>query len=193
MKKFIIGITGSHSTGKTTFRNKIATSLRDLGYSVGEVEDLAISARDKGFPILKEHTFESTAWIISRCIQKELEACLKNDVVIVDRPVFDALGYFRVAEDHRKEKSEDWQIEYLNATVRSYSTRYNILFKKTIDPDIPLGEGRPTDLQYREDVEININEAIQELRLSEIGVNILSLNPNNTNYYIEDIKAQISS
>src|SRR5688572_12177198 len=96
-----IGIAGTHSTGKTTILEFVGQKLQEAGFSTARVSDLASAARDAGFPILREHTFSSTLWIISRGICEELAAALKCDVILVDRPAPDALGYLYAALEHR--------------------------------------------------------------------------------------------
>ena len=99
-----LGVAGTHSTGKSTLVEALASALRERGLRVGRVADLATSARDLGFPILRDHTFESTLWIMTRGIAAELEAALRVDVVLVDRPALDALGYFWAALAYRRAK-----------------------------------------------------------------------------------------
>src|SRR5437899_994966 len=99
-----LAIAGSHSTGKTSLLQSVERVLRSEGYRVTRVSDLAVEARDHGFPILREHTSASTLWIMTRGITLELEAELNADVVLVDRPVADALGYLSAALKHRRSR-----------------------------------------------------------------------------------------
>ncbi|MGH3923755.1 MAG: AAA family ATPase, partial [Pseudonocardiaceae bacterium] len=98
-----IAVTGTHSTGKTTFLAALDRALTELGYAVAKVADLAEEAAERGFPILHRHTPHSTLWIMARGIALELEAALWADVVLVDRPVPDALGYYHAALTYRDE------------------------------------------------------------------------------------------
>ncbi|MEX3960473.1 hypothetical protein [Trinickia sp. EG282A] len=61
----MIGITGTHSTGKSTFFEEVHELAQARGLKVGKVADVATRCREAGFPILKDHTFESTLWIMS--------------------------------------------------------------------------------------------------------------------------------
>jgi nucleoside-triphosphatase THEP1 len=87
-----IGVAGTHSTGKSTFLSTLTSTLNDRGFVIGGVSDLASRASDLGFPILADHTFESTLWIMAECMRQEAELSLTCDVILVDRPVPDALG-----------------------------------------------------------------------------------------------------
>ncbi|HEV7402652.1 MAG TPA: AAA family ATPase [Chthoniobacteraceae bacterium] len=108
-----LAISGTHSTGKTSLLQSVESVLRAEGYRVARVSDLATEARDHGFPILREHTFASTLWIMTRGITLELEAELNADVVLVDRPVADAMGYFSAALKHRGSSLNEPEERYL--------------------------------------------------------------------------------
>jgi adenylylsulfate kinase-like enzyme len=71
-----IAVTGTHSTGKTTFINAVREELQGQGYRVAVVSDLGEEALNRGFPILYQHTPESTLWIMTTGIARELEAAL---------------------------------------------------------------------------------------------------------------------
>jgi len=88
---------GTHSTGKTTFLPRLEKELTRRGFSTKYVHDSAVNARDLGFPILRDHTFESTAWFMAEAIRLETVASLSADVILADRPVPDALGYLIAA------------------------------------------------------------------------------------------------
>ena len=112
MAKYI-GIAGTHSTGKTTYFNQLIKRAGDMGIKAVRVGDFATDCRKVGLPILEDHTFESTLWIIASVIKSEIEAGIGADLVLVDRPVVDALGYLNAAlEIQGREISLD-QREYL--------------------------------------------------------------------------------
>lgn len=67
----------------------------DCGYCVASVADLGENALRMGLPILENHTWASTLWFMTRGISNEVEAWSHADVILVDRPVPDALGYYR--------------------------------------------------------------------------------------------------
>ncbi len=124
-----IGIAGTHSTGKTTILEFVAQGIRNAGFTTTRVSDLASTAREAGFPILRDHTFESTLWIMARGICEELEAALKFDVVLVDRPVPDALGYLYAALNHRRQELPEEEIAYLKTLTRMHASTYAALFQ----------------------------------------------------------------
>lgn len=145
----MIGVTGAHSTGKSSFLARLAHELRLRRIEVSTVADLGEQAQRMGMPILFNHTWASTLWIITRGISNELEAWLHADVVLVDRPVPDALGYYHAALDHRGEVGQTNELDFLRALVRGHSHRYDLMFRTRLDPSIPMGDRKTRDLNTR--------------------------------------------
>lgn len=147
-----IGICGTHSSGKTKFLSELKSRLEREGCSSTIIGGLPKEAAEKGFPILREHTFETTLWIVSTCVARELEGSLNSDVVLVDRAVPDALGYYLAAMKSRQEKVDHTEWKYLEEIARHHSKRYDLLLKTIVDKSIPIGEekSRDTDPLYRE-------------------------------------------
>jgi hypothetical protein len=81
-----IAVAGAHSTGKSTFLAKLARELCRRDLRVAIVGDLGEQAQRAGFPILAQHTWASTLWIITRGISNELAAWIGADIVLIDRP-----------------------------------------------------------------------------------------------------------
>lgn len=143
------GVAGTHSTGKSSLIEGLRSALEKRGITVGYVADLATNAHAKGFPILRDHTFESTLWIMTRGISEQLEAGLKTDVVLVDRPALDAVGYLYAALAHRKVQLPSEQMDYLLSLARYDAYTYEILCCTELDPTIELGPERDDDLAFR--------------------------------------------
>jgi hypothetical protein len=162
-----IGVAGTHSTGKTTLLRRTARELQKRGYFVATVSDLASKAKDAGFPILREHTFESTLWIISRGIARELESELTAEVVLVDRPVPDALGYLLAALRFRNESLPPDQKRYLETLISLHSATYALLFKTEIDvtKGVSVEKVRDTDCQFRKLAANGIDRVFSALRI----------------------------
>ena len=159
MKPLKIAVTGTHSTGKSTFVGALKTALESLGLRVGAVHDSAARAQDLGFPILSQHTFESTAWLIAEAIRMEAEESLVSDVILVDRPVPDALGYLLAALRHTRRTLEPERYERLEAQCRAWIGEYDLIFVTELDPAVPVGAGRDDDADFR----ILAGEAIREI------------------------------
>lgn len=162
-----IGVVGTHSTGKTTFLARLAHELRRDHIQVATVADLGEQAQRIGLPILYNHTWASALWIITRGISNELEAWLHADVVLVDRAVPDALGYYRAALDYRHEPADPAHLGYLEALVRGHCLRYDLVFRTTLDPSIPLGDAkiRDQDSDFRLLADTSVKRVLDELEL----------------------------
>ncbi|TIT97449.1 MAG: hypothetical protein E5W44_04255 [Mesorhizobium sp.] len=144
-----IGLAGTHSTGKSTFLERLKSRLSDGGYKTGQIEDLAARARARGFPILTQHTFESTLWIMAEGMRLEAEASLNEDVILIDRPVFDALGYLDAALQISGRSLPPRRVEELQTIAAAHAGDYDIILLTELDPSIPLGEGRDENQAFR--------------------------------------------
>jgi hypothetical protein len=145
-----IGVGGSHSTGKTSFLDSLETRLNGSNLRIHRVRDLAKNARALGFPILTEHTFESTLWIMAEGMRRETEATLTSDVVLIDRPVFDALGYFEAALQVSGRKAEPRDLEELRTIALSHLGAYDLVFGTELDTTVALGDGRDKNEDFRQ-------------------------------------------
>jgi len=165
-----IAITGTHSTGKSTFLQGLETALLEQtpDLRVARVSDKASDCRDAGFPILRDHTVDSTLWIMASVIRGELEAALHADVVLVDRPVSDALGYLEAAHQSRGDAIPKPGREYLYTLARLHSRRYDVVVRTVLDSSIPLGPGRDTDSKFRALVDERIEAVVGELGMASI-------------------------
>jgi len=172
-----LAVAGSHSTGKTTLLGCVESVLRDEGYRVKRVSDLAVEARTHGFPILREHTFASTLWIMTRGITLELEAELNADVVLVDRPVADAMGYLRAALKHRSSRLSEREEAYLRMLVKHHSTTYQRIFKTAIDAKRPIDANKVRDMDphFRSEVDLALESVFSDF---EIPFEALNIEPN---------------
>ena len=148
-RPFKLAVAGTHSTGKTTFLERLETALVQTGLAVVKVHDSAVAARDLGFPILTEHTFESTSWLMAEAMQLEAHAALTAEVILVDRPVPDALGYLWAALRYTNRKLEPGRNERLEEICAAWAGEYDLLFLTQIDPAIEVGPGRDENSAFR--------------------------------------------
>jgi predicted ATPase len=138
-----ISITGTHSTGKSTFLDKLEAALRAGGLVVERFGSLALEARGLGFPI------DSTLWIIGECIRREASATLRGDVILIDRPVSDALGYLEAALEVSGRSVEPQRLHTIRAIALDYMKEYDVIIETLLDTSVPLGPGRDTDTVLR--------------------------------------------
>lgn len=128
---------------------RLEQELSGRGFAPGYVHDSAVSARELGFPILRDHTFESTAWIMAEAIRLETVASLTADVILIDRPVPDALGYLVAALDVTGRTLEPSRLKCLEAMSAAWVNEYDLIFMTKLDASIPIGPGRDNDEQFR--------------------------------------------
>lgn len=182
---FKIGIAGTHSTGKSTFAHALKDSLESLGKKVGQVQGLATNARAVGFPILTEHTIDSTLWIIASCMQQEAELSLYSDVIIVDRPVPDAIGYLDAALSVSGRPVDADRLSKLKEVARAYSTEYDVLVVTQLDSTQALGPNRDQNSEFRRVAGERINEFV-----SQVSVTPLTLTSSNSESLLSAVIAR---
>lgn len=168
---YFVGIAGTHSTGKSTFIEAIKDQAEKKGISIAQISDTATKCQKKGFPILEDHTFESTLWIIVSIIKAELEAELNADLVLVDRPLPDALGYLEAALASQGRSITDEQKKYLFDLVKYHSNRYDLLLKTQLDESIPIGEDRPSNMDFRRNAALEIDNVFKRLNIPYLSPN----------------------
>ncbi len=181
---FFVAVTGTHSTGKSTFLRELEEALRVHGVAAVRVSDKATDCRNAGFPILQYHTFESTLWIMTSVIRGELEASQKARVVLVDRPVSDALVYLEAALQSTGRSITEPERNYLYSLARLHSPRYHRVYRTKLDPTVPLGVGRDPDPKFRALVDEKLASVLRDLELdarplpsnlADVAGNVLSL------------------
>ncbi|QRI72675.1 AAA family ATPase [Bradyrhizobium sp. PSBB068] len=158
-----IGITGTHSTGKSTFFDALEQELKRSGLIVCRISDIARAALSLGFPILTKHTFESTLWIMAECMRRETEASLTSDVILVDRPVIDALGYLRAALQVSHRELDERRLDELATIVKAHTPDYDLLIATFLDKSVEIGKGRDPDTEFRDAAGRHINMLVSEL------------------------------
>ncbi|MGX1742102.1 AAA family ATPase [Bosea sp. NPDC055353] len=145
-----IAVAGTHSTGKSTFLDQVERRLLANGVSVGRVVDTASRARAAGFPILRDHVYESTLWIMAEGLRQEMEAALKFEVVLVDRPLLDALGYLLAALDATGRRIDEIRRLELERIALAHQARYDWFAATVLDKRVPLGPDRDADAAFRQ-------------------------------------------
>ena len=168
---YFLGIAGTHSTGKSTFIDGVERHAKDRGISVLRISDTATKCQALGFPILENHTFESTLWILVSVIKAELEAGLNAELVLVDRPVLDALGYLEAALKATGRSITTDERNYLYGLAKFHTARYEMLLKTKLDESIPLGEGRDSNMEFRRSAGLEIDQVFKHLDVAPLDPN----------------------
>lgn len=154
-----LAVSGTHSTGKTSALKRALRELQGRGYCVAYVGDIA---RRCPLPILRQHTAQSSLWIAATTLTEELQLGHSSEIVLVDRPVLDALAYYLAALKHRHEQSPQGEVDYelLRHLVSSWMTTYQQVFHTRIDPSRAIEDDKSRDLDpaFRRDVEAILGE-----------------------------------
>ena len=164
MKTLKIAVSGAHSTGKTTFLNGLKKSIQSLGFQCSMVSDLASRCP---LPILREHTIESTLWIVSTGIAEEIEAAYKANIVLVDRSLLDAWAYLMAIFSEPPEAKLSPKFKTLESTICNWLPTYTIIYQTQIDTTLPIqdNKGRDLDPDYRIKIERQMNLAFQNFNV----------------------------
>ncbi|WP_158228411.1 AAA family ATPase [Pseudonocardia sp. MH-G8] len=174
-----IAVTGAHSTGKSTFLARLAHRLRQHDLEVATVADLGEQAQQIGLPILHSHTYTSTLWIMTRGISNELATWPHADVLLVDRPVPDALGYYLAALIYRGETPDPTLLGHLRTLAAQHSMHYDLIFRTELDHTVPLGTNKARDdnIRYRRLADHHIATVLHDLG---IGYELLAIDGHDT-------------
>lgn len=178
-----ITISGTHSTGKTTFLDQLIKEVAPT--PIHKLSSLAPEARDLGFPILKEHTFNSTLWMMATGMKKEAESTLKNSITLVDRPIMEAHAYLNAALKLRGERLTDAEEACLLSISKGYMFSYDMIIKTIVDDTLPIATNkkRDHDAEFRKMVDCEIDTLYAQL-----GVSFIPLRVNDNTVLAEVIK-----
>lgn len=183
-----IGVAGTHSTGKSSFLEALKPVLEEFGLSSTVISGLAEQARELGFSILADHTFDSTLWIMAQGMKLEAEASLGSDVILVDRPAPDALGYLLAALEVSEREETPKRIEELRAIAQAHTGDYDILIVTSLNPGIPLGEGRDENARLRDAAAKHIDAL-----MVEFAPNVWRLTSSNASELVAKARGFLSS
>lgn len=165
-----IGVTGTHSTGKTLLLKRIAMELRGHGISVARTGRLARRAAAIGLPKMQHHTATSTEWIIAQGIADEIEAAQDAQVLLCDRAVSDAYAYYTAALEFRREEAEPSTAERLRLLIATQAPKYDLLLATVLDSSVPVDQGHDYDIRYRALVDHHVHALLTEERLDHLLV-----------------------
>ena len=80
VKPVFLGVTGTHSTGKSTFCEALKVSLECKGICVATIPSFGKLAVQQGIPLLTQHTYDSTMWFIDRTLEAQTAAVQTYDI-----------------------------------------------------------------------------------------------------------------
>ncbi|MFJ5222338.1 AAA family ATPase [Streptomyces sp. NPDC088400] len=170
-----IGVMGTHSTGKSLLMRRIEMELRGRDIPVARTGQLGRRAALVPLPKMQDHTVDSTRWVIATGIADEVAAAarLNGDapvrVVLADRACWDALSYFRAAQEWNGRAVPRTEREALHRLAAAH-TPYDLLFATVLDPDLPVRPKHDYDARYRTLVDQHTHALLREESLPYVRV-----------------------
>ena len=157
MKK-LVGIIGTHGTGKTTLSFQLASHYKHLGHNVKIIQEVA---RTCPFPLNELMTRETALWIYFEHSRKELEALRDHDIVISDRTAFDSFIYACVLNLPNL-------VEYKSVAKHYLKSAYEILF--FVRPDMPIEEDgiRCMDIEFQKKIDKMFEYHLKDMPIVEL-------------------------
>lgn len=152
--------------------DELQSRLSVLEINIGRINDLALRARNLGFPILQKHTYNSTLWIMAEVLRQEAELSLSHDIILIDRPLSDAMGYLVAALAFSGRSLPRNQMEELESMVLKHSYSYNYLIATVLDPSIQLGDGRDDNIEFRAATAATISDQLEKWSLDHKKLSI---------------------
>jgi hypothetical protein len=146
----IIAHTGAHGTGKTVALHQEVREMK-IRWPELKVGFITDTVRGCPFPINRNTSSKSQAWVFCEIVKREMEACAKYDIVISDRAVWDMIAYTVVgAKDY---KLADWMTEYC---LRVMPVKYKqLIFHPASTCDFCKEDGvRDTDPEFRKAIDL---------------------------------------
>ncbi|MFG9942578.1 AAA family ATPase [Pseudomonas aeruginosa] len=142
MSSIVIGVAGTHSTGKSTFCRELKAGLELRDIRVETVPSFGALAAQQGIPLLTQHTYDSTMWFIDRTLEAEHAARTDAEVVLVDRPVIDAVAYWSAAVEYRGMSITPHELEAIGNLMMNHVPNYTTVLATKLDHTIrsALGE-----------------------------------------------------
>lgn len=148
-----IAIIGTHGIGKTTLSYILAAQAKLSGASVKIVQEVA---RSCPYPLNAGMTLDSCLWIYHEHVKKEMDAILKNSVVICDRSAIDSFIYAQaqgcVTDDNPLYKNS---YEAAQAWMKTYTKIIYVMRSSSLIQDDGV---RATDLEFQQRVEKKFEE-----------------------------------
>lgn len=165
VKPVLVGVTGTHSTGKSTFCDELKVTLECKGICVATIPSFGKLAVQQGIPLLTQHTYDSTMWFIDRTLEAQRTAVENAEVILVDRPIMDAVAYWNAAIEHRGTAAPAHQVDAISALLSRQLPDYTTIVATRLDSSIALGPGRDTDLAFRQSVDTHLHQLLSRFQI----------------------------
>lgn len=181
-----IAITGTRSTGKTTFLGKLEEAIFErFGYKSGRTTGFERSG-EFCFPYHRDLTLEKAVWIIAGGMRQELELSRREAIVLVERPALETLGYLRAAYRLRGDLIHGPQMKFLEELTKASIELCYLMIVTELDPCIRW-EGSADDKELRRAA----SEEIEKL-LELLVPGALRLTSHNSSVVLQQVLSKLS-
>ena len=162
-------VVGTHGVGKTSFASKMFSHAIASGLNTRFIHEVA---RDCPFGINSAMTEQSTQWIISNQIARELFAESRHpSLTICDRGSFDASMYARAFFKEMGETTES----LIRSSLLWSSSYDKIFYIKPCDRKIVDDGVRDTDIEFQRKVDYQFEEAIRLLKFDRAEESVITM------------------
>lgn len=186
-KPFVIEFTGTPRTGKTTIINNLYDPFTKAGIKVSMLEEFTTSKKYKKEikPNLKNQYKKIVNFEIPRYVKEELECEIKkeNDIILIDRSLFDRLIWvdrLYLKGELKKEEYEEYKKEY----VPMIKNKIDIIIGTYTDATTAIKRDYKAYLSLEKRSFLN-EENVNEYNTSLINIEKLS-KKENINFYLFD-------
>lgn len=156
----VIGISGTHCTGKTTMCNLLVDYYRSKGYTVTIISEVV---RDCPYPVNENGSLESQEWIFNEQLRRLNEHYGTVDIIITDRTFLDSAAYLYYTNGYT-ELSSEFEYKCQAHTLLWYSTIYLTTLLEDVNDGSPEEDGfRSTDAGFRKAIHKTIYDLYSEL------------------------------
>ena len=127
-----IGLTGPHSSGKTTLLNALhnVPEFKDIDF----LPEITRQIKERGFDINEAGTVDTQVLIMAA----HMNNLLLHNRFIVDRSLMDGLVYTLYLHRHTDGSIPKWFVDYSQKLFDEYINRYSVIFY--LPPEIPLAD-----------------------------------------------------
>jgi nicotinamide riboside kinase len=164
-----IAIFGTHGAAKTTLVYKLATFFKMNDKNVTVIHE---TARQSPFPINTDVVYQTTLFVVTSQLQKELKAEAEGfEIAISDRTPSDAFIYL----NHLKRDNELTQS--LEGFCMQWIKKYDVLIYLEPDEDFKLTEDgiRATDVNYQKAIRDDFRVLVKQIEKKH-NINIIKAN-----------------
>ena len=164
-----IAFTGSHSTGKTTLLNDI---IKYCGgdIKINSITEVARKIIVKGYPLNQDANIDSYIHYINDQLNEENTYMYECDLFISDNTLLDPVAYAMVKSQLPRPYIPEYFIEMMTNVWLIEQTRYDLYVYFPIEFPLEIDGIRPSDEQYRKDIDEQIRKLLTKHKINYITV-----------------------